>query len=387
MTTKRNILLTPGPATTSETVKQALVVPDVCPREREFGLLLEGVCRDLVRVVRGDDGTVSIPFGASGTGAVEAALTSAVPLGGKVLVVDNGAYGSRMVRIAEVFRIPHVRYALPYGTLPDASEVQRLLDAHRDLTHLALVHHETTTGMLNPAKEIAALARRRGLEVILDAISSLGCLPIDLREDAFDYVVGTANKCLQGMPGLAFVIVRREALVRLELHRRSFYLDLLAQHQSLAETLQTPFTPPVQIVYALRQALDEYFDETAEGRLARYRENWGLLYEGVTGLGFRPLLPLGHESRILSAFHEPTHPAYSFAGMHDFLAERGFTIYPGKVGHVGTFRLSVLGDLHAADIRAFLGALRAYTLETGLDSSCFGPAAPTSPKLESGSPR
>ena len=162
------------------------------------------------------------------------------------------------------------------------------------------------------------------------------------------------------MPGLSFVIVKKEALNKLEPNGRSFYFDLLSQHQSIEKTKQTRFTPPVQVIYALRQALDEYFAETGEGRRRRYTENWNLLYEGVCTIGFRPLLHVEHESRILTAFCEPPDPEYSFGEMHDFLYEKGFTIYPGKGARKETFRLSILGDLYPDDIRSFLEALKAY---------------------------
>ena len=358
---KRNILLNPGPATTSDTVKQAMVVPDICPREKEFGLLMNSIRKDLVKVVHGGDDYIAVLFTASGTGGVEAALTSAVPIGKKVLIVDNGAYGTRMVKIAKAFKMDVVEYKIPYGDYPLVDDIKKLAEQNPRISHIAMVHHETTTGMLNPVKKISEMAHQTGIEMIVDTVSSYPGMPINL-----EFIVSTSNKCIQGMPGISFVIVKKNALNKLEPNRRSFYLDVLTQHQCFEKTLQTQFTPPVQVVYALRQALDEYFKETEAGRDKRYRENWKLLYDGVLKIGFKPLLPIEQESQILTAFCEPKDTAYSFDTMHDYLYEHGFTIYPGKGAKQDTFRLSVLGDLYKEDIASFLKTLELYVRESGI---------------------
>jgi 2-aminoethylphosphonate aminotransferase len=364
---KRNILLNPGPGTTSQTVKAALVVPDICPRENEFGMLMDGIRKDLVRVVHGGDEYTAVLFTASGTGGVEAAITSAVPRGKKMLVVENGAYGTRMAEIAGNFGIETVRYRIPYGDYPDIDTIEELIRQHSGLSHLAVVHHETTTGMLNPVEQIAEVAAKQGLDTIVNAISSFAGLPINAGRMNATYLVSTSNKCIQGMPGLAFVVCRKDALEKLTPGLRSFYLDLPAQHRYFEEHLQTRFTPPVQVIYALRQALNEYFTETEQGRHQRYRENWNLLYNGMTGMGFRPLLDPRHESGILTAFCEPPDPSYSFNEMHDFLFSKGYTIYPGKGAAKKTFRLSVLGDLHPADISGFLNAMQEWVSEKKIE--------------------
>ena len=363
MNIKRNILLNPGPATTSDTVKQALIVSDICPREQEFGMLMDSIRKDLVKVIHGGDDYVAVLFTASGTGGVEAALTSAVPLGKKVLIVDNGAYGTRMTQIAKTFHIDVVHYKIPYGDYPDVTEIKKLIEQNNEISHIAMVHHETTTGMLNPVKEISQMAHQMGIEMVVDTVSSYAGLPINVKEYNLEFMVSTSNKCIQGMPGLSFVIVKKTALAKLEPNRRSFYLDVLSQHQCFEKTFQTQFTPPVQIVYALRQALDEYFQETEAGRDKRYRENWKLLYHGVTNIGFKALLPLEQESQILTAFCEPLDAVYSFEKMHDYLYNHGFTIYPGKGAKKDTFRLSILGDLYKEDISNFLNVLKEYVKE------------------------
>ncbi len=363
---QRKVLLNPGPATTSQGVKEALVVTDICPREDEFGELLAGIRDDLVKVVNGGSEYTAVLFGGSGTASLEAAICSAVPHGGKLLVVENGAYGTRMVQIAETHGIDVVRYSLPYGDYPDVGSVDRILAADPGITHLGVVQHETTTGMRNPVEAFLRSARRHGVQVIVDAISSYAGLPIDLGEGKIDYLVSSANKCIQGMPGISFVICLKEALSRLQGNRRSFYLDLYAQHRFFETTGQMQFTPPVQVAYALRRALDEYLAETPGGRFRRYRENWDTLSGGLRAMGFSFLLSEEHQSRLLLAVREPRDPAYTFQEMHDYLYARGFTIYPGKGAKQATFRLAVIGDLRKSDIQDFLTSLAGYLAEYGI---------------------
>lgn len=360
MNLKRNILLNPGPATTSDTVKQAMVVPDICPREHEFGELMDSIRNDLVKIVHGGDDYVAVLFTSSGTGAVEAAVTSVIPVGKKFLVIDNGAYGTRMAKIARTYKIDVVDYKIPYGDYIVLDDIKNILASNPDISHVGMIHHETTTGMLNPIKEVSEIAHQFGAEMIVDTISSYAGMPINVKDFNLEYITSTSNKCIQGMPGVAFVIAKKDSLKKLEPNRRSFYLDLLSQHTYFEQTKQTQFTPPVQVFYALRKAIDEYFAETEEGRDKRYRENWKLLYDGVVSIGFKPLLPLNQESRILTAFCEPADDNYSFDMMHDYLYKQGFTIYPGKGAKKDTFRLSILGDLYKEDIINFLKTLEEF---------------------------
>ena len=363
---KRNILLNPGPATTSQSVKDAQVVPDICPREQEFGDLLDSIRSDLVKIVHGEADCAAVLFGGSGTAAMEAVMSSVVPPGGRVVVVENGAYGTRFVEIAEQHGIEVVAFRMPYGQPPDLKALAALLAVNQGITHIFVVHHETTTGLLNPVAEIAALAQKHGVSVVLDAMSSFAGLPLDLRKLPIDYVISSSNKCIQGMAGLSFAICRRRLLGASHNHARTYYLDLVAQHLYFEKTRQTRFTPPVQTCYALRRAIDEFFSEGQDGRFARYRQNWERLYRGLASLGFRFLLPRELESGILIAILEPQHAAYDFEDMHDYLYTKGFTIYPGKGAREATFRLSIIGDLHEPDVDAFLGALGDYLRERGI---------------------
>lgn len=216
MNIKRNILLNPGPGTTSDAVKMAMLVPDICPREEEFCRVMESIKLDLPKVVNGGDDYTSVLFTASGTGGVEAALTSAVPADGKLLIIENGAYGTRQCHIAEYYRIPYVSYKMAYGDYPDLGEVERYLKSDPAITHVSMVHHETTTGMLNPVGGICRLSHAYGKEVIVDTVSSFAGVHIDLQEWQAEYIVSSSNKCIQGMPGLSFVIFKKSLLEQIK---------------------------------------------------------------------------------------------------------------------------------------------------------------------------
>jgi 2-aminoethylphosphonate-pyruvate transaminase len=370
-TIKRNILLNPGPATTSDTVKQAMVVPDICPREQEFCDIMNSIKLDLPKVVNGQDDYVAVLFASSGTGGVESAITSAVPKDGKLLIVENGSYGTRICKIAERYSIPFVSYSLAYGDYPDIKAIELLIKNDTNITHLAVIDHETTSGMRNPVQAICDLAHSNNIEVIVDCMSSYAGLEIDLQKWKAEYIISSSNKCIQGMAGLSFVIFRKSLLEKIKGNARSFYFDLYEQYSGFQKSGQMQFTPPVQVVYALRKAIDEFFDETLTGRLNRYRQNYETLYFGLEKMGFRFLLPEAQQSGILLAVLEPSNPEYSFDAMHDFLYRRNYTIYPGKGAKEATFRLSVLGDLHKNDIEGFLTTLSEYFAQAGIKNIVY----------------
>jgi 2-aminoethylphosphonate-pyruvate transaminase len=363
----RMILLNPGPANTTAAVKQAMTKPDICPREQEFGDVLKRVRAQVTKVVHGGDRYATVMFGGSGTAAVEAAIASAVPENGKLLVIDNGAYGTRMAEIANAYRIRHDVEAFGVGGYPEVNRVVRALD-RGGYTQLAVVHHETSTGMLNPVPALAEACKSRGVEIIVDAMSSYAGIPIDVEALGIDFLVSSSNKCIQGMAGLGFVICQRERLARMQhVPGRSYYLSMADQHRFLEKSGQMQFTPPVQVVYALEQALREFFDEGgAEARHARYVRNFEALDSGMIELGFRRLLPEAILSRILTAYLEPDHPSYSFDAMHDRLYDKGFTIYPGKGAQQNTFRLANMGAVDPSDMRAFVTAMRDTLRELGV---------------------
>ena len=364
------ILLNPGPANTTETVKKAQTLPDICPREKEFGQVMLRVRDRLAQVIAPDDDDVtSVLFCGSGTAGVEAAVCSTVPPNGRLLVIENGAYGERMADMAAAYGIPHDVERFGVGGYPDCERVAARLDGG-GYTQLAVVHHETSTGMLNPVPRLGALCKQHGVEMIVDAMSSFAGLPMTFEGLGADYLVSSSNKCIQGMAGLSFVICRRSRLAELTPYvGRSLYLNLPQQHHFFeAGGNQMRFTPPVQVVYALDQAIEEYFAEDGgHGRHRRYRANWEALDGGMRQLGFRRLHEESMLSRILTAYVEPDHPAYDFDGLHDRLYEKGFTIYPGKGAVVSTFRLANMGAVTPDDMRAFIAALKETIDEMGLD--------------------
>jgi len=359
---KRNVLLNPGPATTSESVKAALVISDVCPRERSFCDLYADVRRRLAALAGDPDSVVAIPVVGSGTTVLEAGLVSLVPSGGRVLILDNGDYGTRVAAIAAAHGIDHRRLEMGWGKVIDLEVLDAVLAEEKGrATHLFAIHHETSSGLLNPLAPLIERAHAHGLKFMLDAMSSFAALPIEVGPHAVDMLFSSSNKCLQGMAGLGIAVTTRALLDEVRpTPRRCYVLDLVAEHDHLEKTGQSRFTVPPQIVSALNQALIELEAEGIEARQKRYAESMRTLTEGLVALGFEFLLEDEQQSRILVAIREPEADWYDFDQMHDALAAEGFTIYPGKPGAEPTFRLAVLGAIDARDIEAFLAALGRY---------------------------
>ena len=359
---KRNILLNPGPATTTDTVKNAMVVPDICPREIEFGELTLSVRNDLIKAAYGEKNHTCVMLTSSGTGGIEACLTSVVPHDKKVLILNNGAYGERMQKICNAYGVGHIDYNQTWGKALDLNAVEDLIKKHLgEISHLAFIHHETTVGILNPLSEISKIAQKYKVETIVDAMSSFAGMMIDVEKDNIQYLVSSSNKCIQGMAGISFVIANRESLLKTkEIKARNFYFNLLENHLYLEKNKQFLFTPPVQTLYALRQAITEYFQEGPEKRFARYASMYEIMKKKVRELGFTFLVDEKDHAKLLTAIMDPKSPNYSFNEMHDYLFERGFTIYPGKVGDVNTFRLSNIGAIYPKDIEDFLVVFEEY---------------------------
>lgn len=359
---KRNILLNPGPATTTDTVKNAMVVPDICPRELEFGELTLSVRNDLIKAAGGEKNHTCVMLTSSGTGGVEACLTSVVPHDKKVMILNNGAYGERMQKICEAYGVGHIKYIATWGKPLDLPSVEQVLEIHKDeISHIAFIHHETTVGILNPLAGISALAKKYNKEIIVDAMSSFAGIDIDVERDNIHYLVSSSNKCIQGMAGISFVVANIASLLKTkEIKARNFYFNLLENHLYLEKNKQFLFTPPVQTLYALRQAINEYFAEGPENRWSRYASMYEIMKKKVKELGFTFLVEEAHHAKLLTAIMDPKGPNYSFNEMHDYLFERGFTIYPGKVGDVNTFRLSNIGAIYPKDIEDFLTVFEEY---------------------------
>ncbi|MGO4870828.1 MAG: 2-aminoethylphosphonate--pyruvate transaminase [Roseiarcus sp.] len=360
------LLLTPGPLTTSKTVKQAMV-HDWGSRDAAFIALNRTVLERLPEIVHGEGRYVAVPMQGSGTFAVEAMLTTFVPKSGKALLLINGAYGQRAKRILEIAGREVETYETPEDTPPDLGAVERILENSPDVTHVFAVHCETTSGILNPIEAIAALAARHGKRLLIDAMSAFGALPLDSRAVAFDAVAASANKCLEGVPGLAFVVCRGEALAETKGNATTLTLDLFDQRQNLDKTGQYRFTPPIHVIVAFHQALEEFWAEGGvAGRGGRYAENGHILIEGMRALGFKTLLPDALQVPIIATFHMPIDPNFVFQRFYDALKERGYVIYPGKLTVADSFRIGCIGRLYPEDMRGALAAVREVLDEMGV---------------------
>jgi 2-aminoethylphosphonate-pyruvate transaminase len=362
------ILLNPGPANTTRSVRQALVMPDLCHREPECFEMMRRCRQLLVKLAGGDAAWSSVLFAGSGTAAVEAAIASVVPPGRTLLVVDNGVYGDRIARMARAHGIPFERLTYDSVTPVDPADVDRALGGSPAISHVAVVHHETTTGLLNPVEDVARVAARHRRSVIVDAMSSLFGEPLSLACEGIDFVVASANKCLQGVPGVAFVIGRRSALEALAGREpRSVYLDLHG-HWKSQESDNTPFTPAVQVLHAMEQALGELAAEGLPARIERYAENARVLREGMAKLGLEILVPPRGRGNILTTFKLPAGVGYP--ALHDAMKRRGYIIYAGQ-GAIATyaFRVANMGTLTPKDMAGVVDAFAA-----SFEELCGSPA-------------
>ncbi len=357
---RREVLLNPGPATTSDSVKYAQVCPDICPREEEFGELMEWICNEL-SLMAGKPNTVeTVIFGGSGTAADEVMISSCVPDGAKLLIVDNGAYGARLAKIAEIYKIDYETYKSSGFAPLDCDAVKEKL-VNGKFSHFAIVYHETTTGLLNPAPELCRFCRVRGITTIVDAVSAFAAISIDMDRDGFDFMASTSNKNIQGMAGAAFVFCRLEALMKTKNYpMRNYYLNLWDQYSYFKKNKQTRFTPPVQSLYALRQAIIETKLEGIENRYARYTACWDELVKAVKKIGLKMLVPEAIQSKLITAIIDPPSPKYSFNELHDLAKSNGFTIYPGKLSDADTFRIANIGDIRPHEMAAFTKLLEDY---------------------------
>jgi 2-aminoethylphosphonate-pyruvate transaminase len=343
------ILLNPGPVNVSPRVTAALGRGDICHREPECAELLARVRARLLEAFAPRVGFTAVLLTGSGTAAVEAAVTSVCSLGGRLVVVSNGVYGERIACMAEASRVPHTVVASPWTSAPDLDAVEDALRAP-DVEAVAVVHHETTTGLINPVAAIAQRARALGKLVLVDAVSSLAGDALDTA--ACDLVVGTSGKCIQAFPGMAFVLVRDEVMARLATYpRRSIYLSLATYL-----TKATPFTPAVQVAYALDEALAELLEETVAARIARYASAATFLRVGFTRLGLECVLPSALRSNTITSLRFP--PGRTYRDLHDALKMRGFVIYEGQGAFAKeAFRVANMGALARGDFTRFVAAL------------------------------
>jgi 2-aminoethylphosphonate-pyruvate transaminase len=360
-------LFTPGPLTTSLSVKKAML-HDAGSWHHEFNQLVAGLRQRLLALAGVAPGQFeAILMQGSSTFGVESVFSTVVPPHGRLAVLANGAYGERMIQMAACLRIPVTTLRTPEHQCPDPAAVRRALAADQTITHVAMVHCETTTGILNPLEPIGAIAREAGRAFIVDAMSSFGAVPIDFAGAHIDFLISSPNKCLEGVPGFSFVIGRRELLLASEGWARCLSLDLLSQLRAFEKNGQFRYTPPTHTILAFEQALREFDQEGGvAARGARYANNHRVLVEGMRRLGFQPYLEPPEQSFIITSFHFPQDPRFTFAEFYARLSDKGFIIYPGKISQADTFRIGSIGRIFEADIRALLAAIAEARAEMGL---------------------
>lgn len=365
---KRNILLNPGPSTTTDTVKMAQVVPDICPREKEFGDIMRQMRTDLVKIVHGDpEKYTSVLFCGSGTINIDVCINSLLPEGKKILIINNGAYSTRAAEVCEYYGLPFIDLKFPVDSLPDLAEIEKTLMENPDIALVHTTHNETGTGILNPVREIGALVHKYNAVFTVDTTSTLAMRPIDIEKDNIDFCMASAQKGLMAMTGLSFIIGNKRIIEESAAYpKRSYYCNLFLQYDFFEKTGEMHFTPPVQTVYSTKQALEEYFAEGEENKWARHTRVFNAINEGLDRLGFRQVIKPEWRAGLVSSAVYPDDPNWSFEAVHDYCYERGFTIYPGKISTTNTFRLCALGAIDEADIHAFFEvfeeALRAQNI-------------------------
>lgn len=357
---KPYILLTPGPLTTSQTVKEAMLT-DWCTWDEDYNLhIVEEIRKSLVSLATQHTGDyTSILLQGSGTYCVEAVIGSVIKPGDKLLILSNGAYGDRMGNIAEYHGISYDMLAFDETEQVSVSYVDDYLSHNAEITHVAVVHCETTTGVLNPLKEIAHLVKMHGKKLIVDAMSSFGGVPLDVHELGIDFLISSANKCIQGVPGFGFIIARCSELLHCKGVSKSLSLDIYDQWEAMEKGHgKWRFTSPTHVVRAFKQAMDELAEEGGvESRHNRYCENHRVLVDGMRSLGFQTLLPDEIQSPVITSFLYP-YADFNFKTFYTQLKERGFVIYPGKISQADTFRIGNIGDVHPEDFRQLIEIIR-----------------------------
>jgi len=367
------ILLTPGPLSTSLQTKQAML-RDWGSWDATFNRITASLCRDLVDIVGGGDEYVCVPLQGSGTFSVEAAIGNVVPRNGKVLVPNNGAYCARILKICKYLNRAAVELPVPEDQPATGAMIAAALDADPSITHVAQVHCETGAGVLNDLVGIAQACKTRGKGLIVDAMSSFAALPIDVASAPFDALIAASGKCLEGVPGMGFVILRKPVLEACAGNSHSLALDLHDQYVYMQKTTQWRYTPPTHVVAALRAAVDQFKEEGGQpARLARYQANCRALVEGMRALGFRTYLDDAVQAPIIVTFHAPADPAYQFKAFYEAARDRGYILYPGKLTQVETFRVGCIGAIDANEMRNVVSAVTQVLADLGLRVTAEAP--------------
>ncbi|MDA7505112.1 2-aminoethylphosphonate--pyruvate transaminase [Verrucomicrobia bacterium] len=359
-TARDKVLFTPGPLTTSLTVKQAML-RDAGSWHFEFNAKVKEIRQRILTLagVTSEKGYECILLQGSGTFGVESVFSTSVPEGGKVLVLSNGAYGERMVAMLKCLRIENTVYRTGENEPPDPAYVASLLEKDTDITHVAVVHCETTTGIVNPIASIGKTVKAAQRHYIVDAMSSLGGMPIDFEDACIDFLVSSANKCIEGVPGFSFVIAKRDPLFANESTTRSLSLDLAAQLRGFEKNGQFRYSPPTHSLLAFEQALNELDSEGGvEGRALRYKRNHEVLMSGMESLGFKSYLDAKIQSYLITSFHFPEDSKFTFDVFYRKLSDRGMIIYPGKISQVDLFRIGSIGRIFESDVLALVASIK-----------------------------
>ena len=354
------LLLTPGPLSTTKSVK-ATMLRDWCTWDDDYNSIVQEIRSELINLAGVDhEQYTSVLMQGSGTFSVESVIGSVLPVDGKLLVLANGAYGQRIATIAKYLKIPVVIYDAGDLERHDIEEVDEILEQDGDISHVALVHCETTTGMLNDIETIGDVVKKHGRTYIVDAMSSFGGIPIEMEQIGIDYLISSANKCIQGVPGFGFIIAKRKEMEKCDGWARSLSLDLFAQWRTMEDSNgKWRFTSPTHVVRAFRQAIVELNAEQGiDARFIRYSTNQRTLVAGMRELGFQPLLPDELHSPIITTFISPDHPDYDFVKFYNEMKSRGFVIYPGKVTDFQCFRIGNIGEVYPEDISALVEAIK-----------------------------
>jgi 2-aminoethylphosphonate-pyruvate transaminase len=365
---RERILLTPGPLTTTLRTKLAML-RDWGSWDGDFNAVTARLRKSLLKIVHGEDSHVVVPLQGSGTFSVEAAVATVVPRHGHVLVLDNGAYCKRAARLTSLMGRECTVLPFDEAAPVDPAAVSAKLAADASITHVVLVHCETGAGVLNPLQQVAEVCARRGRGLIVDAMSSFGALPIDARELRFDALVAASGKCLEGVPGMGFVFLRKAILEGCAGNSQSLAMDLHDQHTYMEKNGQWRFTPPTHVVVALAEAVAQFEEEGGQpARLARYTDNYRTLIDGMSRLGFMPFLDPAVQAPIIVTFHAPADSRYDFKTFYNFAREHGFILYPGKLTQVETFRVGCIGAIGRNEIEQAVHAVELALQDMGIAS-------------------
>lgn len=370
---ERKVLLNPGPATTTDTVKLAQVVPDICPREKEFVNLMHQIRADLVKIVHGDlNFYTSVLFCGSGTICMDVCLNSLLPADKKVLIINNGAYSARAVEICEFYNLPFINLKFASDSLPNLEKIEDVLCSNSDIALVYTTQNETGTGILNPIREIGRLVHKYNAVFIVDTTSTYAMRPINMKEDNIDFCMASAQKGLMAMTGVSYIIGNKKIIEQSkDFPKRSYYCNLYMQYEYFEKKGEMHFTPPVQTIYALRQALDEYFQEGEENKWDRHKRVFEALHSGLEKLGFKDVIKREWQAGLVISVKYPDDKNWDFDQIHDYCYNKGFTIYPGKIEEQKTFRLCSLGAIDEMDILNFLKVFKESLEKTNVELPVF----------------